>query len=158
MKWVNLPLTAEVHQTISIIALAITALHAWLLLFDMEYGFGLRELLVPLASPYRPIAVGSGVLAAYLAAMVTGSFYVRRLLGQRVWRAMHYATFALFLLALAHGIAAGTDSSSLPMGVVYAVTGGLVLFLTYLRILGGRYVPTPRPVPAHVGRLRNDAT
>ena len=50
-------------------------------------------------------------------AIVVGSFYVRRQIGQRAWRTLHYVTFLAFLGATAHGVMAGTDSGT-PVGVV----------------------------------------
>jgi hypothetical protein len=145
MRWVKLPLTLEVHRTLSLIGLVAIASHGWVLLFDREFGFGFAEVLVPLSSPYRPIAVGAGVTAAYLAIVISGSFYVRRWLGQRAWRLMHYGTFATFFLAMVHGLWAGTDSGSVGGVLLYGGTGALVLFLTYTRVLGGRYVPKRQP-------------
>ncbi len=149
MKWVKIPLTSEIHQTLSFISLAVIALHGWVLLYDVEFGFTLRDLLIPFASPYKPIAVAAGVGAGYLAVLITASFYVRRLLGQRFWRLLHYGAFGLFLLALVHGIWSGSDASSLPAGLMYTGTGAAVLFLTYVRILGGRYTPTRSKAPIH---------
>lgn len=148
MKWVKLPLTSEIHQTLSFISLAVIALHGWVLLYDLEFGFTLGDLLIPFASPYRPVAVAAGVGAGYLAVLITASFYVRAWLGQRFWRMLHYSAFGLFLLALVHGIWSGSDASTLPAGLLYMGTGTAVLFLTYVRILGGRYMPSRRSAPA----------
>jgi hypothetical protein len=148
MKWIKLPLTSEIHQALSVISLAVIALHGWVLLYDAEFGFTLADLLVPFAAPYKPVAVAAGIAAGYLTLVITVSFYVRSLLGQRFWRILHYGTFGLFLLALAHGIAAGSDSSSLAGGLLYIGTGSAALFLTYVRILGGRYIPARRQAPA----------
>jgi sulfoxide reductase heme-binding subunit YedZ len=152
MKWVNLPLAAELHQMLSLLGLVLTAFHGWVLLFDVEYGFTLTTLLVPFASPFRPIAVGAGVIAAYLMALLalTSSVgWARRRMGQRTWRWVHYSAFAAFVLGLAHGLFAGSDTAGLGAGMLYTVSGGLVLFLTYVRILGGRYVPQRKAPPVH---------
>jgi hypothetical protein len=147
MKWIKLPLTAAIHQALSITSLAIIGLHGWVLLNGAEFGFTLVDLLVPLASPDKPTAVATGVAAGYLTLIVSISSYARSLLGQRFWRMLHYGTFGIFLLALVHGIAAGSDSSSFVGGLLYTGTGSAVLFLTYVRILGGRYIPSHRQAP-----------
>ena len=84
--------------------------------------FGFAEMLVPFASPYRPLWVGVGQVALYLVAIVTASFYVRRRIGQRTWRLLHYVTFLAFAFTTAHGILSGTDTSA-RLGVV-GVRGG----------------------------------
>ena len=68
-------------------------------------------LLVPGASPYRPLAVGIGVLAAELMVVVYASFSLRKRSGPRNWRRLHWATYAIFAAATVHGLAAGTDTA-----------------------------------------------
>ena len=87
------------------------AFHAFILLPDPYSHFTLIELLVPFASTYRPIAVGLGAIVLYGSVIVTLSFYAKRWIGQRGWRALHYASFALFGGALVHGVTSGTDSA-----------------------------------------------
>ena len=67
-------------------------------------------LLVPGLSPYRPLATGIGVLAAELMLVVYASFSLRRRIGTRNWRRLHWATYAIFAAATVHGLAAGTDT------------------------------------------------
>ena len=53
----------------------------------------------------------SGVVAGRLFVLVTGSFWLRKRIGTRIWRRLHWATYALFALATVHGVAAGTDTT-----------------------------------------------
>ncbi len=91
-------------------------------------------MLVPFASPYRPLWVGLGQLALYLVAIVTASFYVRRRIGQRSWRLLHYVTFLAFAFTTAHGILSGTDTSSAWAWWVYVMATTVVVFLTVFRV------------------------
>jgi DMSO/TMAO reductase YedYZ heme-binding membrane subunit len=86
-------------------------------------------------SGYRPLWVGLGQSSLYLTALVTASFYVRRWIGARVWRAIHYLSFALFVLALLHGVFSGTDSSAPWASWMYLGTGVSVFALTVYRIV-----------------------
>jgi predicted ferric reductase len=74
-------------------------------------------------------------VAFYLSAFVTGSFYIRKQIGQRAWRLIHFASFAVYLLALLHGITSGTDSGTILATLIYWSTGGSLLFLLFYRIL-----------------------
>ena len=67
-------------------------------------------------------------------AVVIGSFYVRRHIGQRAWRTLHYLTFLAFVGATVHGIAAGTDSGAGWAQGLYLGSGALVVFLLTYRI------------------------
>jgi predicted ferric reductase len=135
------PWVYEMHQFVSLFSLLAMAFHVLVLLPDPYAQFSLVELLVPFASRYRPLAVGLGAIALYGSLIVTASFWAKRWLGQRGWRTLHYASFALFVLALVHGIAAGTDTGSAWAQVAYLASGLAVLCLTLYRILavrGGR--------------------
>jgi len=71
------------------------------------------QALVPFGyKSYAPVWVGLGQIGLYGLALVGLSFYVKPLTGRRVWRAMHSLSFAVFLLALLHGIGSGSDSTS----------------------------------------------
>jgi sulfoxide reductase heme-binding subunit YedZ len=66
------------------------------------------------------------VLAAELTLLVYASFSLRRRIGARNWRRLHWAAYAIFAAATAHGIAAGTDSAqpwalSVYLGAIGAV-------------------------------------
>jgi predicted ferric reductase len=122
----------EVHTFTSLLVLAFGSLHAAALLFDRYVGFSPREVLLPFASDYRPLAVGFGGLTLYLSAAVYGSFWVRRLIGMGTWRLLHYSSFLAFVLATYHGLFAGSDAGSTWLLGVYfgsmALVGGLLMY------------------------------
>src|SRR5690349_9695056 len=60
----------DLHRWLSPITLALIAGHALALLADDHVDFGVLDVLVPFAARYRPVAVGVGVIAAYLALVV----------------------------------------------------------------------------------------
>jgi len=93
-------------------------------------------LFVPFLSTYRPTAVAFGVLAAELAALITVSFSLRRWIGGRNWRRLHYATFLVFVMGTVHGLTAGTDSAQPWAFSLYLGAVGAVAFATAWRVLG----------------------
>ncbi len=124
----------DLHAFISVFGVLFVGLHVSVLLLDQYVGFSLGELLVPFHSPYQPLWVGFGQVAFYLLLLTTFSFYVRKLIGQRWWRGLHYGTFALYAFALAHGILAGTDSGRLWMLMIYCTTGFMTLMMVATRL------------------------
>lgn len=126
--------TFDVHQITALIALAFIGLHIFALLGDQYVGFHLSELFVPFTAPYRPTQVTLGIVALYLMLVIAGSFAVRRSIGYETWRAIHYLTFGAFLLALGHGVLAGTDTGEPWARAIYWGTGLLVAALTGWRI------------------------
>ncbi|MBK8902531.1 MAG: ferric reductase-like transmembrane domain-containing protein [Anaerolineaceae bacterium] len=128
-------LSLAMHNILSWLAVVLTGLHALALLWDSYYSYSLADLTVPFIGPYRPEWVGLGILGFYLMFLTSLSFSLRKQLGQKRWRQLHYATFAVYLLATVHGVMAGTDSSNTGMQVLYWGSGLLVLFLTNFRLL-----------------------
>lgn len=134
--WPGGPTAFDLHQYTSLLGTGLALFHALILIGDGYLQYSLGQLLVPFASaPYRPLWVGLGQVAFYGLGLVSLSFYARQPLGKTTWRVIHAASFALFGLALLHGLLAGTDSGAGLMLLMYWVTGGSVLFLTLYRAL-----------------------
>jgi hypothetical protein len=126
------------HQTLAWTGLTMLVLHAAALLFDPTLHFRLVSVLVPFASPWRPAAVAAGVIAGWLTLMLAASFRMRKWIGQKGWRRLHYASFAAFFLALGHALTSGTDLRGGGGPVVAALAAGPVIWLALYRILAPR--------------------
>ncbi len=131
--WPGGPTAFSLHQYTSLLALAFGIFHALVLLGDQYIGYTLPELLVPFAgSGYRPLAVGLGQIGIYWLAVVGLSFYIRRHIGSRAWRLIHFLSFAVYAMALAHGLLSGTDSTAPWAASLYwSTAGSLVCLLAY---------------------------
>ena len=126
----------DVHRFLALLGLGMLALHGLSLMLDRTLRMPLAGLLLPGGSTYRPAAVAVGVVAAELMALIYLSFLVRRRIGARNWRRLHWATYLVFLLATVHGVAAGTDSVQPWAHDVYLGAVGAVAFATAWRALG----------------------
>ena len=131
------PVSFALHKDLSIVGLILAALHGLFLLGDASFDFSLRSIVVPFASPYAPITVGIGQLTFYASAVILLSFYVRRHIGQRTWRILHYVTFLSFAGASYHGIASGSDSGSFWAFWIYLTPVTAMVFLTTYRLVVG---------------------
>ena len=140
------------HEFLPILAMVFAALHALVLLGDHYIGFDLLQLAVPFAASYRPLWTGLGTLALYLGTAVAASFYVRQWIGRRTWRLLHYATYGVFALALAHGLMAGTDSTLPLVRWMYIATGASLLFVTMVRIFSLSGGPSSKRVAVRENR------
>jgi methionine sulfoxide reductase heme-binding subunit len=134
----------ELHRFIALLALGAVALHGVALVADRTLRMPLTGLLVPGASPYRPLAVAGGIVSAELMALIVVSFPLRRHLGQKTWRRLHWATYVIFALATAHGLFSGSDSAQPWARDIYLGALGALVFATAWRAL---YRP-PRPARA----------
>ncbi len=129
-RLLNRPFTFDTHGWLSLLALAFISIHVVALLFDSYSPFSVVQVLVPFTATYRPFAVALGVIALYLALVVTVSFYLRRRIGYRASRVLHYLSFVAYIGATLHGILAGTDTPLLATQLMYEETGAAVLLLT----------------------------
>jgi len=125
----------DVHRFLALLGLGALGLHGLALVVDRTVRMPLAGLLVPGASPYRPVAVALGVLAAELMAIIVVSFSVRRRIGTRAWRRLHWATYLVFLTGTVHGLTAGTDSSQPWARSLYLGAIAAVVFATAWRVL-----------------------
>jgi predicted ferric reductase len=127
------------HRYTTLLGLGFALMHALSLLGDPYMNYTVGELLVPFtAGSYKPHWLGLGQVALYLIAMIAASFYARNKLGMRTWRLIHSLSFALFLMALIHGVQSGSDSSYTWGQGLYWVSGASVLFGSLYRVLAVR--------------------
>jgi DMSO/TMAO reductase YedYZ heme-binding membrane subunit len=84
---------------------------------------------------YRPLATAVGIVSAELLAAIAITNKLRRRLPHPFWRRVHYLNFAVWLLALVHAIAAGTDRDTRGRCRFYLSCIGLVTGLTAWRVL-----------------------
>jgi sulfoxide reductase heme-binding subunit YedZ len=136
--------TVDVHRTLALLALGMLGLHGVALTLDSTIHMPPAALAVPGLSPYRPASVALGVVACELAALLIVSFPLRRRIGIRAWRKIHWASYLIFVMATAHGLAAGTDSAQPWARGLYLGAVGAVAFATAWRALAG---PARTPAP-----------
>jgi hypothetical protein len=135
------------HQTLAWTGLSMLGLHVAAVLADPTLHFGLPAALVPFVAPWQPGAIAAGVVAGWLSLMLAVSFRLRRWIGQKGWRRLHYASFAAFLLSLGHALAAGSDLKGVGGPLLTAIAAGPVLWLVLARILMPR-APARAALPA----------
>lgn len=136
------------HESLAVGALLATIVHMVALSIHEYIDFAWADILVPGRSGWRPAAVAFGIVAFYGAALLSVSFYFKKFIGQTAWRAIHFASFGVFVSAATHGILAGTDTAEpWMMGVYVGATACVVLLLTVR--LAQQYASTgaSRPTP-----------
>jgi predicted ferric reductase len=142
-----------IHQTASIAGVALGLLHGLILIPDGWTHFGLSDILIPGASYYKTSLSALGTLTLYLSAVVSASFWLRPMIGVRMWRLMHYSSAVVYAAALWHGLKLGTDSReawgmSMYLGTSLAIVAFLVTRFTYAR--PARQPAKPREVSTAV--------
>ncbi len=143
------------HESLSVSAMIAMLVHVFAVSRDEFISLSWFEILVPGASPWEPVAAALGVVAFWVAVAVTGSFYLKKWIGQKAWRKLHYLSFGSFLAGLVHGIVGGTDTSNPWVAGMYAASVITVLLLTAIRMIGGSSQPrASRTTPVRASSSR----
>lgn len=128
----------DAHQFLSGVGLGFGFFHGLILMGDRYLAFPLAAVLVPFGSAYEPLLVAAGQIGLWLSALLIATFYVRRWIGWKVWRWVHFSSFLAYWAVVIHAAALGSESSLAWAQWLYLVTGGVVFFLTTYRILTAR--------------------
>jgi methionine sulfoxide reductase heme-binding subunit len=136
---------AELHRTAALTGVGLIAVHLTSLFFDPYAQLELVDIVVPFLGSYRPLYLGLGTLAVDLLLVITCVSLLRNAVGPRVFKAVHWLTYALWPVALVHGLGTGTDAGSLWMDAVAVVCCGAVTAAVAWRLL---------PSYAERGRVR----
>ena len=133
--------TNDLHGFTTLVALVFIAIHLAATVLDPFMHFGLAGALVPFASTYRTIGMAAGIVAGYLMLAVWITSRLQRRIGWRTWRTLHYAVFAVYVLAVAHTLLTGEDGATSWGRWITVGSVVLVSALTALRAMAGRAVP-----------------
>jgi sulfoxide reductase heme-binding subunit YedZ len=110
-QWMAWPrfVHARLHQNLSLLTLVFLAVHITTAVVDPYAHLGWRDAVVPFQSGYRPLWLGLGGIAmeGLVALAVSGA--IRRRIGYRRWRLMHWIAYACWPVALMHGLGTGSD-------------------------------------------------
>jgi hypothetical protein len=145
-KWLT-----DLHRFLGGTALLFTGVHVATLVADSYVHFGAKEVLVPFASGWRPVAVAWGVIALWILLAVEATSLLMKHLSRKLWHAVHLSSFALFFAATTHAITAGTDSRATAFVIGCVAALSTVLLLTLVRVL----VPRTRGAGSR-GGVKND--
>jgi sulfoxide reductase heme-binding subunit YedZ len=127
-----------VHEGLALSGLLAIVLHGLLLLPDPFLHPGLAGIAVPFAGPARPLWTAAGIVAGWLAAIITLSFYMRGLIGVAAWRKLHRLTFAVYLLGVAHTLGTGTDAGAAWLLLLLGISALPIVVAGLPRALGSR--------------------
>jgi sulfoxide reductase heme-binding subunit YedZ len=150
---------AELHRTFSLFAVALLVLHVVTAILDPYVAIGWAATVLPLASPYRPIALSFGALAVDLAGAVLVTSLARRHLGPRSWRIVHWLAYLAWPGAFIHSLTAGNDLRICWVAMVECLSAALVTTAVGARLLSAansrrvnRTAPATRVIQAEPRR------
>ncbi|MDO5753121.1 ferric reductase-like transmembrane domain-containing protein [Arthrobacter sp.] len=103
---------ALVHRNIALLATVFLILHVGTLILDSYANLNLVDVVVPFLGSFKPFWQGLGTVAFDLLVAVVATSLLRHRIGQRAFRAVHWFSYAMWPIALAHAIGNGTNGTS----------------------------------------------
>ncbi|HEX3630412.1 MAG TPA: ferric reductase-like transmembrane domain-containing protein [Candidatus Dormibacteraeota bacterium] len=103
-------LTTGFHRNLALTSLVFLAIHIVTAVVDPFTALGWNAALIPFSSSYRTFWLGLGVVALYLLLAIVVTSLLRPLFGYRTWRVVHWLTYAMWPIAVIHGIGTGSDT------------------------------------------------
>jgi DMSO/TMAO reductase YedYZ heme-binding membrane subunit len=162
-KKLNQAWATDLHRFLSGFAFIVLFAHLGALLLDDYTDFRVVDLLVPMASRWRPGAVAWGIVGLYLVAIVEVTSLIRDRLTRRLWITLHQLSLPAWLAASIHLVKSGAEAKNRVLLFTVLVMLLALVFLTVLRLMAyrdevkaeraaalrsGRAARAPRPSPA----------
>jgi sulfoxide reductase heme-binding subunit YedZ len=137
------------HRYLSLLAVGFVVAHVATAVADPFVSIRLVAAVIPFTSAYKPLWLGLGAVSLDLIAAIVVTSLLRRRIGRRPWRAVHWLAYASWPVALAHSIGSGTDLRTGSLLALAAVCTAVVLAASLWRLASTlRAVPRARRVPA----------
>jgi len=157
------PWLLDLHRHLGGLTVLFVLAHMGALWADSFVELGPRELLVPMASAWKPEPVTWGVIGLYMLLGVELTSLVKHRMPKRLWHAVHLVSYLAWVASTVHFLRAGTDAKLfLVQGLCLIGLSALVFFLLYRWIGPGRAVSVkgapstgaaPRPRAASTERV-----
>ena len=98
-----------IHRALALLAIAFLATH---IVLEVLQGYaGVVDAVVPFLNPHRTFYVGLGTIASDLLVVIVATGIMRRRFTgdtrPRLWRALHWMSYAAWPMAIVHGLLAG---------------------------------------------------
>lgn len=102
----------SLHRDTSLLVIALVVVHVVTSVLDGFAPISLLDGVIPFRSPYRPLWLGLGAVSFDLLIALVITSLLRRRLGYRSWRLIHWLAYASWPVAVLHGLGTGSDVKS----------------------------------------------
>lgn len=132
-----------IHRNVAVLASVFLVLHVGALMLDSYAHLSLTDVVVPFLGHYKPFWQGLGTVALDLILAIVVTSLFRQRLGPRLFKFVHWFTYAMWPIAVLHAIGNGTNGTSRAF-VVFAVASTLSLVAAVIWRLSARYIESAR--------------
>jgi methionine sulfoxide reductase heme-binding subunit len=144
----------SLHRYLSLLAVGFLTVHILTAVAAPLAGFSLTAAVIPFTSAREPVWLGLGAVSFDLMVALVVTSLLRRHIGRRTWRAVHWLAYLSWPAALAHSIGTGPGlrtgrlfDLAVACGAAAAAAAGWRLAGTWHDGARARRIPGPRPAP-----------
>jgi predicted ferric reductase len=141
------PWLLDLHRYLGGLSVFFVGAHIGALVADSYVHFGVADVLVPLASGYKSLAVAWGIVAMYLLVAIELTSLGKNRLPKQFWRGVHYTSVIVFVASTVHLLTVGTDRQNMLVRIAAAVSTAAAAFLLAYRVVA------PKPTKAQPRRI-----
>lgn len=125
------------HRSLALGMLVFLVLHIVSAVTDGYVDIGWAAVVLPFVSGYEPLWIGLGAVAFDLLVAVIVTSVLRQRIPERVWRTVHWLTYAMWPIALLHGFQMGTADQPLLLAVTPTCTAAGLLAVLWRSVRPG---------------------
>jgi sulfoxide reductase heme-binding subunit YedZ len=129
-------LTQTVHRDLGLVTVAALTVHVVSAVVDSYVDIRWWQAFLPVGATYQPLWLGLGALALDLVAVVVLTSLLRHRLPHRLWLVLHLSTYAVWAVAVVHGLGIGTDTGSGFATATYLACAACVGLAVVVRLVG----------------------
>jgi sulfoxide reductase heme-binding subunit YedZ len=122
------------HRDVSLLVMVVLAVHIVTSVLDSFAPISVLNAVIPFTGTYRPLWLGFGALSFDLLVALAATSLVRRRLGYRAWRSIHWLAYASWPVAVLHGLGTGSDTKVWWMLALTGVCVVTVLMAVWARV------------------------
>lgn len=138
----------SLHRDVSLVVVLVLVVHILTSVLDGFAPIRLTDGLIPFISRYRPLWLGFGTLSFDLLLAIAATSLLRRRIGFRAWRWVHWLAYASWPVAVLHGLGSGSDTRAWWMLALTAVCVAAVVAAAAVRIARSERPAWQRPAAA----------
>lgn len=136
------------HRNLTLAGLGFLAVHIVTAVADTYAPIGVLDVVVPLASAYRPVWLGMGALAFDVLIVLTVTSLLRARMRYRSWRILHWTAYACWALLVVHALGTGSDVRTSLFWLLVGVSVAIAIVAGGWRIVAGDSSRRPRQIGA----------
>jgi len=142
------------HRNLSLLGVAFVAIHVITAVIDPYVSIRIAAIVVPFVSSYEPLWLGIGAISLDLVLALILTSLARARISRRLWRSLHWLSYAAWVSAVLHSVFSSTDLQSgvllyMTIACTLAVVAAVIWRLTH----AGREIPREERAAATLARM-----